>query len=164
MNTYKVTVHSEEETIELAENIESEKFPNMVICLNGDLGSGKTVFAKAFGHAMGIDDVTSPTFNIIKEYNGARPSKKAFKTEKKVEHVIKGFLSFNKEDKENIFQVYEWNKNFIDEEEYFAIANDPFGNYIISDKRGKIYYFEHEAGNIEFVADSFEKFIELLYD
>lgn len=101
---------------------------------------------------------------FIKEYNGARPSKKAFKTEKKVEHVIKGFLSFNKEDKENIFQVYEWNKNFIDEEEYFAIANDPFGNYIISDKRGKIYYFEHEAGNIEFIADSFEKFIELLYD
>lgn len=73
MNTYKVTVHSEEETIELAENIESEKFPNMVICLNGDLGSGKTVFAKAFGHAMGIDDVTSPTFNIIKEYNGELP-------------------------------------------------------------------------------------------
>ncbi len=73
MNTYKITVHSEEETIELAENIESEKFPNMVICLNGDLGSGKTVFAKAFGHAMGIDDVTSPTFNIIKEYNGELP-------------------------------------------------------------------------------------------
>ena len=73
MNTYKVTVHSEKETIELAENIESEKFPNMVICLNGDLGSGKTVFAKAFGHAMGIDDVTSPTFNIIKEYNGELP-------------------------------------------------------------------------------------------
>ena len=73
MNTYKITVHSEEETIELAENIESEKFPNMVICLNGDLGSGKTVFAKAFGHAMAIDDVTSPTFNIIKEYNGELP-------------------------------------------------------------------------------------------
>ena len=73
MNTYKITVHSEEETIELAENIESEKFPNMVICLNGDLGSGKTVFAKAFGHAMAIEDVTSPTFNIIKEYNGELP-------------------------------------------------------------------------------------------
>lgn len=73
METYKVTVHNEEETIELAQNIESEKFPNMVICLEGDLGSGKTVFAKAFGHAMGIDDITSPTFNIIKEYNGELP-------------------------------------------------------------------------------------------
>lgn len=73
MNTYKVTVHSEKETIELAQNIESEKFPNMVICLNGDLGSGKTVFAKGFAQAMSIEDVTSPTFNIIKEYKGELP-------------------------------------------------------------------------------------------
>ena len=73
MNTYKITVHSERETIELAQNIESEKFPNMVICLEGDLGSGKTVFTKAFAHAMGIVDVTSPTFNIIKEYVGELP-------------------------------------------------------------------------------------------
>ena len=33
---YKITTYSEEETIELAQNIESEKFPNMVICLTGD--------------------------------------------------------------------------------------------------------------------------------
>ena len=72
-NTYKITTHSEEETIEIAENLESEKFPNMVICLNGDLGSGKTVFTKAFAGAMAISEVTSPTFNIIKEYNGELP-------------------------------------------------------------------------------------------
>jgi tRNA threonylcarbamoyladenosine biosynthesis protein TsaE len=73
MEEYKLTMRDEEDTIELAQNIESEKFPNMVICLYGDLGSGKTVFAKAFGHAMGIDGVTSSTFNIIKEYNGELP-------------------------------------------------------------------------------------------
>jgi len=73
MDEYKLTMHNEEETICLAQNLESEKFPNMVICLYGDLGSGKTVFAKAFGHAMGIDGVTSSTFNIIKEYNGELP-------------------------------------------------------------------------------------------
>ena len=39
---YKITSYSESETVELAQNIESEKFPNMVICLIGDLGSGKT--------------------------------------------------------------------------------------------------------------------------
>ena len=72
-NTYKMTTHSEAETIEIAENLESEKFPNMVICLNGDLGSGKTVFTKAFAGAMAIEEVTSPTFNIIKEYNGELP-------------------------------------------------------------------------------------------
>ena len=43
---YKITTYDENDTIELAQNIESEKFANMVICLEGDLGSGKTVFAK----------------------------------------------------------------------------------------------------------------------
>ena len=72
---YKYVANDEGETIELAENIESEHFPGMVICLNGELGSGKTVFTKAFASALGIeDDVTSPTFNIIKEYiNGELP-------------------------------------------------------------------------------------------
>lgn len=70
MEQYKITVHGETETAHVAQNIESEKFPNMVICLNGELGSGKTVFTKAFAHAMGIEDITSPTFNIIKEYAG----------------------------------------------------------------------------------------------
>ena len=53
---YKITTYSEEETIELAQNIESEKFPNMVICLRGDLGSGKTVFTKGFAKAMEITE------------------------------------------------------------------------------------------------------------
>lgn len=70
MDEYKIVTHSENETIALAQNIESEKFPNMVICLNGDLGSGKTLFTKGFAHGLGIDDITSPTFTIIKEYQG----------------------------------------------------------------------------------------------
>ena len=66
---YKVITYSEGETIELAQNIESEKFPNMVICLMGDLGTGKTVFTKGFARALEVqEEVTSPTFNIIKEY------------------------------------------------------------------------------------------------
>ncbi len=66
---FKITSYSEKNTAEIAENIESEKFPGMTICLIGDLGSGKTVFVKAFARALGIDEhITSPTFNIIKEY------------------------------------------------------------------------------------------------
>ncbi len=71
---YKITTKNELETIEFAQNLETEKFPNMVICLNGELGSGKTIFAKGFGDAMGItEDITSPTFSIIKEYDGELP-------------------------------------------------------------------------------------------
>lgn len=66
----KITSRSELETIQIAQNFESEKFPNMVICLDGDLGSGKTIFTKGFAQALGIqENITSPTFNIIKEYN-----------------------------------------------------------------------------------------------
>ena len=71
---YKLTMKDEYETIELAQNLESEKFPNMIICLNGELGSGKTLFTKGFAKALGIkENITSPTFSIIKEYDGELP-------------------------------------------------------------------------------------------
>lgn len=72
---YKITTHDEMETMEIAQNLESEKFANMVICLDGELGSGKTVFTKGFAQALGIEEViTSPTYTIIKEYlNGELP-------------------------------------------------------------------------------------------
>lgn len=71
---YKITVRNEFETIELAENFESEKFPNMIICLNGELGSGKTIFTKGIAKALGITEtITSPTYTIIKEYDGELP-------------------------------------------------------------------------------------------
>lgn len=74
-NEYKFTSHSEDDTMELAQNIESEKFPNMVICLRGELGSGKTVFVKGFAESLGIEEtITSPTFTLVKEYlNGEMP-------------------------------------------------------------------------------------------
>ena len=66
---YKLTSRCEEDTLEIAENIESEKFPGMVICLVGELGSGKTVFVKGFAKALGIKEtITSPTFSLVKEY------------------------------------------------------------------------------------------------
>ena len=61
---YKYTSRSVDDTIRIAQDIESEKFPNMVICLYGELGSGKTVFTKGFASAMEIEEtITSPTFN-----------------------------------------------------------------------------------------------------
>ena len=66
---YKIATKSVLETMEIARNFESEKFPGMVICLDGELGSGKTVFTKGIANALGINEViTSPTYTIIKEY------------------------------------------------------------------------------------------------
>jgi len=67
---YKIISRSIEDTMLLAENIESEKFTGMIICLDGELGSGKTLFVKGFAKSLGIEEnITSPTFNIVKEYN-----------------------------------------------------------------------------------------------
>ena len=69
---YKITTYSEEETIELAQNIESEKFPNMVICLYGDLGSGKTKFTEGILTYFNLqDEISSPTFTIVNEYTSS---------------------------------------------------------------------------------------------
>lgn len=86
---YKYISTCEEDTQALAENIESEKFPNMVICLNGDLGSGKTFFVASFAKSASIEEtITSPTFNIVKEYDG----------ELKLFHMDVYRLEDNKED------------------------------------------------------------------
>lgn len=43
-----------------------------MICLEGSLGAGKTVFARGFARGMGIDEpITSPTYALIQEYAGA---------------------------------------------------------------------------------------------
>lgn len=48
-------------------------FPGLVIALNGDLGAGKTVFAKGIGQGLHIADViTSPTFVLMQLYESGR--------------------------------------------------------------------------------------------
>lgn len=43
------------------------------VCLTGDLGTGKTHFAKGFAKGLGIkDNITSPTFTIVNEYDEGR--------------------------------------------------------------------------------------------
>lgn len=65
--------YSEEETYKIAYEISRNAKPSEVYLLEGDLGVGKTVFAKGFAKGLGIDEpITSPTFTILQEYESGR--------------------------------------------------------------------------------------------
>ena len=60
---------SENDTFEIAKNIAKELKKGSIVCLDGDLGVGKTIFAKGFAKGLGIeDDITSPTFTLVQSY------------------------------------------------------------------------------------------------
>ncbi len=64
---------SREETFELGKRFGESAGSGEVYSLAGDLGAGKTVFAKGFAAGLGIsEEVTSPTFTIMQIYEGGR--------------------------------------------------------------------------------------------
>ncbi|NRD77619.1 tRNA (adenosine(37)-N6)-threonylcarbamoyltransferase complex ATPase subunit type 1 TsaE [Bacillus sp. BRMEA1] len=74
MNQYEWKTQSSEETSQFAQKLAAHLRPGDVLALEGDLGAGKTTFTK--GLAKGLDikkTVNSPTFTIIKEYQGRMP-------------------------------------------------------------------------------------------
>ncbi|KHF38580.1 tRNA (adenosine(37)-N6)-threonylcarbamoyltransferase complex ATPase subunit type 1 TsaE [Halalkalibacter okhensis] len=74
MEEWNLITESPEETMQLAEKLAGIVQPGDVITLEGDLGAGKTSFTKGFAKGLGVKRVVnSPTFTIIKEYNGRIP-------------------------------------------------------------------------------------------
>ncbi|MBQ2404283.1 MAG: tRNA (adenosine(37)-N6)-threonylcarbamoyltransferase complex ATPase subunit type 1 TsaE, partial [Lachnospiraceae bacterium] len=62
-----------EETYALGKSLGEAAKPGDVICLNGDLGVGKTVFTQGFADGLAITEpVNSPTFTIVQEYHDGR--------------------------------------------------------------------------------------------
>ena len=62
-------VRSVEETWELATRFAAELKPGDVVCLEGDLGAGKTTFTQGLAAALGVSGrVNSPTFCIVQEH------------------------------------------------------------------------------------------------
>ena len=62
-----------EDTFLIAEKMGKSVQPGQVICLNGDLGVGKTLFSQGFAKGLGIEDsVNSPTFTIVQQYDEGR--------------------------------------------------------------------------------------------
>ena len=66
-------IASEQETEQIGEAIGRAAEPGTVVALIGDLGTGKTTLTKSIARGLGVTEtVTSPTFNIIREYKSGR--------------------------------------------------------------------------------------------
>ena len=68
-----IYIKNEQETRRFGHKLAVELVPGTVVALIGDLGTGKTSLTKAIAEGLGIEDtITSPTFNIVKEYDTGR--------------------------------------------------------------------------------------------
>jgi tRNA threonylcarbamoyladenosine biosynthesis protein TsaE len=69
----ETTTHSEEETFQLARSMARRFRGKEVVLLSGELGAGKTIFAKGLAAGLGLKDhnqVCSPSFTIMNIYRG----------------------------------------------------------------------------------------------
>lgn len=66
--------HSPEETEHIGEMLGRRLRPGTVVAYRGGLGMGKTAFTRGLARGLGCAGrVTSPTFTIVNEYDGATP-------------------------------------------------------------------------------------------
>lgn len=67
----KIVTYSAEETFSVAKEYAQTLEKNDVVLLKGEMGAGKTVFAKGVAKGLGIEDeVTSPTYAYMNDYDG----------------------------------------------------------------------------------------------
>ena len=66
-------IKNEDETERFGRALADQLMPGDIVCLVGDLGTGKTALTKAVAAGLGIEEhIVSPTFNIVKEYRSGR--------------------------------------------------------------------------------------------
>jgi len=108
------TLNSVEDTVKLGEKLGNLLNPGDIICLTGDLGTGKTYFTKGIAKGLEIKEpITSPTFTIVNEYRG-RLKLHHFDVYRvnDIEELLS--LGFDEYIYSNAVNIIEW-ANYIDE-------------------------------------------------
>lgn len=70
MKNIEITTENQNKTMQIAQKIAKQLSKGDIIVLTGELGAGKTKFVEGFLEYFGLqDEISSPTFNIVNEYN-----------------------------------------------------------------------------------------------
>lgn len=99
--------------------------------------------------------------------NAGYPSMNTFDTDKEKERVFDSLLSFNPEDKCNVWDYYDWSAEDFEElgQRYIEFASSGFGDPIAFDpETGYVIFVDHETLEIELIAKTFDEFLDKLYD
>lgn len=143
--SHKITKPSNtpEETFKIAKEIAEKVKAPFLIGLTGEMGAGKTVFAKGFAEGLNVKElITSPTFlGVSESYSGKYPFihmdfyKKVLSAEK---------IKFYLENKSIV--LIEWCENY----------NQVFEDKLDLDLRVYIHYLRDNEGNISNTARQIE--------
>src|SRR5690625_1783047 len=114
---HQIKTKTEEETIKLASRLALLLKPGDVVTLEGELGTGKTTFTKGIAQGLGVkQNITSPTFTIIKEYDGELPlyHMDAYRLEHSEEDI--GFTEYFYGDGISVVEWSQFIEDFLPEE------------------------------------------------
>lgn len=92
--------------------------------------------------------------NIILKYNNGRPERTCFDTKTEQGKMLKKILSYNEEDKDNVYVFSE-----LIDKGYIPFAITEFGDVICESKEQAIYLYKHELDEFDYIAENVEEFI-----
>ena len=137
----KYVSHSVEDTMNIAEKLASKFTGGEVVLLNGDLGVGKTVFTKGIALGLNVQDlITSPTFTIVREYDGERLKLYHFDMYRVEDEDELYELGLDEYFNDNSVCVIEWNKIKVKSDKVYTIdikrINDTEREIVIDENIG----------------------------
>lgn len=112
--------NSEQETESLGGKFGQLLKEGDIVCLNGDLGAGKTHFTRGAAKALGISDyITSPTFTIVNEYYGGKMPFYHFDLYRITSYEELIDIGFEEYAAENGILFIEWSSNIPEIQKYY---------------------------------------------
>lgn len=91
---------------------------------------------------------------VILNYNNGRPSNNLFDTLSEKGKVLKKMISYNKDDKDNVYIFSE-----IIDKGYMPFAITEFGDIICESKDESIYLYKHELDKFEYITENINQFV-----